>query len=187
MDQVISESGDAAPELPSTFTDAEGREWEPRLDYVKLRKILAVARVDLGNVQEMAKTWAELIYDDLKLLETVWLSIADDDGAAAAGVTKDEWLATMDGDLLDDARLALRFAIDSFTRPLKRKILRQGMDAIEAGYRRAIAEAENRIERELPEMIEQSLSKARGTPAPKSPASSATSTTAGRSGKHKSR
>src|SRR4051812_21471846 len=106
--------------LEATFSDALGREHKARLDFVKLRVIRAKTGIDFGNLPQIGKSWAECLWADAKALEAVWIAICED-GQAVDGLTQDEWLASMDGAILDDARRALKEAIENFTPPLRRK------------------------------------------------------------------
>jgi hypothetical protein len=166
----------------ATFTDASGREWRAVLSFIKVRKIRAATKVDLGNVEQLSKGWAQLLYDDDKALDAVWIAIADGDDLAA-GVTKDEWLAAMDGPILEDARRALKEAVENFTPPPKRSILRKGLAAVDKAWRIALGETEQKVDREVEGAIERAMQQTFGTHAPRSPASSASSTTNGRSAK----
>lgn len=178
---------EAHQDPPATFSDAEGNEWQPRLDYVKLRKIRTELKLDLGNVEAMGRTWAQLLSDDLAALEVIWIAIDGDASPPDNEAAKDEWLAAMDGELLDAARSALKEAIYRFTPPLKRSILRQGLEAVDETYRRAIAEAERQVGAQIEKSIAKATAAMRGTPPRSAPASSASSTTAGRSGKRSRR
>jgi hypothetical protein len=186
------------PDLqPASYTDAKGREWHLALSFVKLRTIRDQIGVDLGKLQNIGRAWAELLFDDEKSLEAVWIAIdpKPDDCCTADSafcyieneipeITHDDWLAAMDGPLLDRARDALKGAIENFTQPLKRNLLLQGMGGVDEGYKLILAEAENQVRKGTAAAVARATAAVRrGRPATNAPGSSDTSTTVGRSGK----
>jgi len=153
-----------------TFQDTEGRTWTVELDFAKLRKIKKHA--DLGNVEQIGRTWAEILSDDQKALSVIWLAIDAD-------TSEEEWLAAMNGETLEAARDALLAAIMSFTPPSKQEMVKAAAAKVHQKYREAIAEATRMIESLTDETTQQAL-EALGIAPSSVPASSATSTTAGR-------
>lgn len=164
---------------PAKFSDAKGREFVVRLDFVKLRAIRAQTSIDLGDLAKIGMGWAELRWHDQKALDAVWLAISEN-GKAAEGATQDDWLAAMDGELLEKARDALSEAIENFTPPLKRTILLQGMGAVEKAYKLTLADAAIQIGEKTTEAIEKAVKRARhGMQRPSAQESLDTLTTAG--------
>lgn len=178
--------------LEATFSDSAGREHTARLDFVNLRAIRKVTGLDLGDLPKIGEAWALVLWDDQKALDAVWLAISED-GNAAGGVSKDQWLASMNGVLLEDARRALKEAIENFTPPLRRKMLQEGMGAIVKAQAEMIAEVEERIRKVTTPAIARAVRKVRGAAprlgkAPRNArGSSDTSTSDGRSGKRTGR
>lgn len=165
--------------LAATYSDALGREHTARLDFVKLRAIRAKAGIDFGNLPQIGKAWAEFLWDDAKALDAIWIAISDDGESTC---TQDEWLAAMDGVILDEARRAMAEAIENFTPPLLRKILLEGMGAVQKAYVAMIEEAHTKIKSETKAAIDRAVNKVRhGTPRRNARGSSATSTNAGAS------
>jgi hypothetical protein len=154
-----------------TFRDAAGREWELRLDFARVRRIRDKLRVDLGDIPQIGRTWAELLASDLKALDAIWLAIVE------CPLTQDEWLAAMDGERLDEAREALRQALENFTPPLKRDLLIQGLNAVDEAYRRAIEQAESDVRDQTKAALARALQP--GTQRSASPELSAGGTIAG--------
>lgn len=139
----------------TTFKDTENREWTIRLDFASLQAIKDAAQVDLGNVEQLAKTWAELLLDDGKALHVLWLAISR--AAAASGVERPEFLASMNGDTLHAALEALGAAIESFTQPRKRGVAERSIRGVSEGMRRAMEQAETEIEKVMTERTEAAL------------------------------
>jgi len=169
-------------ELPATFEDLAGRAWPLRIDFVALKLIRAQTRIDLGDLATLGKAWAEILYSDEKALRVLWLVISrGQETTASSSLGEDDWLAAMDGVVLERARDALREAVENFTPPLKRPMLRRGMGAVHEVYRRMIQEAEQRVAEATSPAIEKALAQfRRGMPAPIAPESSAGSTMSGR-------
>lgn len=150
-----------------SFSDRKGREYFPRLDFVKLRRIREIG-VDLGNVEELGKAWAGLLVDDLKALDVIWLASRRDD------ITADDFQSAMDGDTLEAAREALRQAIVNFTPPARRATAEVATQKVMEGYLAAVADAE----RQVREIVATGLENAKqhGMRPPELPALLATST-----------
>jgi hypothetical protein len=152
--------------MNNTFTDTQGRTWTVELDFSKLRKIKKHA--DLGNIEQIGRTWAEILSDDQKALDVIWLAIGAD-------IAEDEWLAGMNGDTLEAARDALLAALMDFTPPSKQDMVKAAAAKVHQKYREAIQEATRLIETLTSETVE-----AFGTSPSNAPASLATSTIVGR-------
>lgn len=121
------------------FVDKAGRSHFPRLDYAKLKAIRDRTSLDFGNAERMARTWAELLRDDEKALTVIWI-VTGGDSALAAEPSAD-WLAIMDGPVLESAIEAFLNALYLFTRPLRRDLLMEGAKTVQAAYHDAIADA----------------------------------------------
>jgi hypothetical protein len=181
-------SSDPTPNQPSSaapanrFTDRKGREWHLELDYSKLRAIRSATSIDLGDVERFGMAWAQLLASDEKLLDVLWLTVGD----RHADLQREEFEAGFDGEVLELARDSLLEAAIFFTQPAKRAMVTKASRTLMAGYRQAIREAEGGLDAAMQDVTTRGL-KARGKKRPRSPGSSATSTTAGRSGKRSSR
>lgn len=139
-----------------TFHDTKQRQWTIRLDFGLLRTIRDAAQIDLGHIEKLAETWALLLYDDDKALHVLWLSIART--AEANSVTRDDFIASMDGEALQEALAALGSAIESFTQPRKRGMAERAIRGVSEGMAKAIAQAEAEIEKVLSQETGKALS-----------------------------
>lgn len=146
---------------PTKFSDASGREWVVALDFAVLQRIRDTAQVDLGNIERLAESWASLLYDDLKALSVVWCCIE----RAAGDVSRDEYLAAMNGDTLQEALAALGAAIQSFTQPRKRGMAARAIQGVTKGMQLAIEQAETQIEAAMAKTMQDGLA-ALGTSPP---------------------
>jgi hypothetical protein len=155
----------------NTFTDTQGRTWTIELDFAKLRRIKK-SGVDLGNVELIGRTWAEVLSDDQKALSVIWLSLDTE-------TSEDEWLAAMNGATLEAARDALLAALMSFTPPSKQDMVKAAAAKVHQKYREAIAAATHQIETLTDETTQQAL-EALGMSPSSAQAFSDSSTTAGR-------
>ena len=141
--------------LPAKYTDGESREWQLRLDYVKLAKIRTELKIDLGNVEQMGRTWAEILLGRPQRLDVIWIAM---DGARGGRVRvrkttgSPQWTAAG-----SSRRGALEGAIGNFTPPLKRTILRQGMEGVDKTYRQAIEEARERMSQQMNGAIKKAI------------------------------
>jgi hypothetical protein len=158
----------------SSFIDKSGREWCPAFDFIKLRTIRDKTGLDLGDCERISESWARLLLSDDMAIAAVWTSLSD----RAAGVTYDEWLASMDGETLDNAREALLAALVNFTPPRKRGMIEASAMVLMKHYREAISEAEKAIRMLTTETAMTSLERL-GIQQPNAPASLDTSMTAG--------
>lgn len=188
------------PSTPATFRDMKGREWEAVVNFVNLPIFKTACGVDLADISRLGQVWAQLLVDDHKTIDLVWVAIGGTIAppnepdfvptATLAGehVTKNEWLAAIDGNTVDAARRALETAIKNFTPPQKRTALSLGLAKVETAYRKAMREATTRMERTMTSATKRATKRVRrGTSARKSPASSDSSTTGGRSAKRSNR
>jgi len=141
--------------MMTTFKDNKNREWTIRLDFALLQAIRDGAQVDLGNIEELAKTWAGLLYDDGKSLLVVWISI--ERAAKAQSVDKSEFMASMNGETLEQALVALGAAIESFTQPRKRGMVERAIRGVNEGMAKAVKQAEEAIELTLAEKSQEVL------------------------------
>lgn len=143
------------PPSPPTFNDNAGRSWTIRLDFAAFKRIRSVAQVDLGNLAELSRVWAELMYDELKLLDVLWLLI--EPAASASSVTRDSFEQSMDGVTLESARKALGVARENFS-PSQKSVAAASIAAVEEGYLAAIGKATENITEALAEATEKALS-----------------------------
>lgn len=164
------------------FTDLTGREWVLELNRGKMLRIRTELDVDFGNVEQFGKVWAKLLADDDLLVDVIWATLADRRGA----LTLDQFQNALDGQVLEAAKDALLEAVFFFTQPGKRALIRKATSALMTAYRQAIAEAEMNLEKAMNDATKRASDRL-GMNVTRSPASSATSTIAGRSGKRKSR
>jgi hypothetical protein len=139
----------------TTFKDNQNREWTIRLDFALLQAIRDGAQVDLGNIEELAKTWAGLLYDDAKSLLVVWIAV--ERAASAQSVDKSTFLQAMDGESLEQALVALGAAIESFTQPRKRGMVERAIRGVNEGMAKAVKQAEEAIELTLAEKSQEVL------------------------------
>jgi hypothetical protein len=130
----------AEPTTPA-FADNAGNPWFPRLDYVRIKAIRDRTGLDFDDAERIGRTWALLLRSDETALTVVWLSVVGDDDAAASAEPTEQFLAAMDGPALESAINAFKDALYLFTRPLRRTLLTEGVDAIHQAYQDAIAEA----------------------------------------------
>ncbi len=165
---------------PAKFSDLKGHEWSVRLDFAGLHRIREGCDVDLGDVERMAQTWADLLYDDQKALKAVWLAIKPT--AEAQQATLDSFLEQMDGETLQAALEALGNAVISFTQPRKRGMVEKAIRGVVEGMAKAVAQAELKIEQVVNSTTAEAL-EALGTLPPSVQELLATSTIAGTSAK----
>lgn len=144
----------------STFRDKKNREWTIELDFGLLQAIKDGARVDLGEVDQLAQTWAKILYDDSLALQAIWLAVQTE--AKAKDCDRSEFLSSMDGDTLENARACLGVAVESFTTPRKRGMASKAINGIQEGMKSAIAQAEKAIEEEI-QKAARAAQEARGT------------------------
>lgn len=153
---------------PQTLTDANGRTYALALDYAK---ILALRQqgIDFANAEYFGKTWAELLADDMKTLNTLWAIVAGfradgkpRDTAEVGGVQVgyDEWLAAMNGDTLEAGRLALGKAVVEFATPAKRAMLRESLDTVGQAFQAATEQATADVRELMSGGLEQALKRA---------------------------
>lgn len=167
------------------FNDLKGREYYIHLDFATLRTIRAIG-VDFGNTAELGRVWAEVLMDDLKALEAIWIAVAGTRRGEQCGgvkteagmVTHDEWLQAMDGGTLEAAREALRQAVVNFTPPAKRAMATAATEGVMKQYRQLCSEATAQITTLVDEAV--SHAKQHGLLPPELPASSGTLATSGR-------
>lgn len=196
INQPLNRGDEDSELLPATFADNADRDWNLRLDFVRLRVIRDFVGLDFGDAKNMGRTWADLLLDDSRALDAIWVAMGGTVPTAVNPeverkvnldgtlVELDDWLGQMDGPALGRARAALWDAILNFTQPEMRRVLQIGIEKVNAGYLKTIREAERKVATEMDAAIGRATKAARhGTPLPKSPASSARSTTTGRSGK----
>lgn len=141
-----------------TFKDAQGREWFPRLDFTRLREIRDQTGADLGLPEQMGREWAKLIIDDAKTIRALWIA------SAPAGIGLEDFQAGLDGEAIDNGVNALQEAVINFTRPLKRGMVRQAIEALMEGYRAAIAEGEKQIQQLMQQGATRAMESVRGMP-----------------------
>lgn len=147
------------------FSDANGREWFARLDFSRLRAIRDRTGVDLGLPEQMGREWAKLIVDDAKTIAALWIATQAD------ATTLDEFTEGLDGEAIDAGVNALEEAVINFTRPLKRGMVKEAIQALMDGYRAAIAEGEKQIQELMSKGAKQAMESALGTPLPTAPES----------------
>jgi len=155
-----------------TYKDAQGREWFPRLDFARLRAIRDQTGVDLGLAEQMGREWAKLVIDDGKTIRALWI-------ASENGISVEDFEAGLDGESIDNGVNALKEAIVNFTRPLKRGMVRQAIDALMEGYQAAIAEGEKQIQALMQQGTTRAMDSVRGMPPQTVPASLDISTSVG--------
>lgn len=159
------------------FTDLDGTQWALRLDYDNTEVIRDELNVDLGDVQNFAKVWGGLLFDDRLFLRVLWRVVY----RQAGETSEKDWLSKIDGTVLESAHEALLAAIFFFTPPSKQSLVKKATDSVMRIYRHAIGEAELEIEKVTNQATSRAL-KALGTLGTKSRGSSATSTGGGRAG-----
>lgn len=152
------------------FSDTKGREWFPQLDFAKLRRIREIG-VDFGNAEQIGRTWAELLLDDLKSLDVIYLAASRD------GTTADDFQAAMDGDTLEAAREALRQALVNFIPPARRATVETATKGVMEAYLTACRQTTERVAQIVADGVENA--RRHGVLPPESPESSATLTTVG--------
>lgn len=152
------------------FSDTKAREWFPHLDFAKLRRIREIG-VDFGNAEQIGRIWAELLLDDLKSLDVIWLAVSRD------GTTADDFQAAMDGDTLEAAREALRQALINFTPPARRATVEAATAGVQQAYLTVCRETTEKVTKIVAAGVENA--RRHGVLPPESPESSGTSTTAG--------
>lgn len=128
---------------PTSFRDRKGREWIVELDFAALQALKDACQVDLGNVERLAETWARLLYDDQLAVSVLWQCVKA--SAEASGVSRDDFLAAINGEALEAGVIALGASIESFTQPRKRGMATKAMAGVTDAMQAAIAEAEVRI------------------------------------------
>jgi hypothetical protein len=139
------------------FTDKAGRTWLPDLSFARIAKIRKATGIDFGKCADAAQSWAKLLVDDDTALAVIWLAIEPADGS----VTKDDWLAAMDGPALEVALQAIREAMILHTRPQFRPVVIDALDRIDTARSASIAEAEAAMREAVGPAIERSMAKAR--------------------------
>ena len=126
----------------NTFTDASGKKWEARLDFATVARIKRAVGLKLDDFSKLGPTLAELVVDDAKAIDAVWLAIEH----AADGKSKDDWLAAMTGELLEKARDALFAAFKAHVGAKRAKVVDTALAKIRSNYDRAIADCVRTIE-----------------------------------------
>lgn len=169
-------------EPANRFKDLSGREWVLELNRGKMLRIRAELDVDLGDVEQLGRTVAKLLHDDDLLVDVLWATLAD----RAGDVTLADFNEQLDGETIEAAKDALIEAVYFFTQPGKRALMRKATTALMETYRKAIAEAETRVEKAMRDATERASNRL-GTSATRSPGSLGISTTPGRSARRKSR
>ena len=126
-----------------SFADTTGKEYFPRLDYQVLDTIRAKVGLDLANAERIGSVWTDLVRSDAKALQVVWLALGEDDAPSA------EWLSAMDGPALESAVTALANAVYLFSRPSRRQLFVDGIEAVNKAYREAVEQAGVQIQAAL--------------------------------------
>ena len=99
---------------PTTFKDAEGREWRVRITAGLLGRVRAEAGIPLAAIVRDNAALAELLYTDPETLgRVIWLAVADQ--AEARGVTPEQFYDAFDADTLQGSVSALIGAVMDFT------------------------------------------------------------------------
>jgi hypothetical protein len=128
----------------ATFTDNTDRRWTPALSFATVIRIRKSTGIDFGKFEKLGESLAELMVDDEKTLDAVWLSIEHE--GTERDVTKDDWLAAMDGPRLEAARESLHQVLRTHVGPKRAKMIDQALAKLDAGYSKAVADAIEHIQ-----------------------------------------
>lgn len=132
--------------MSAKFTDLKGREFTCVITLSTMQELRDDLKVDIGNIND-GKLFDQLSLDD-ELLVNV-LGIVCKGSIAAHGIVDAKDMAEgLGGDTLDSANDAFWEAVADFTRPRKRKLLRELIEK----SKEVEAAAVNRVSAELAEM-----------------------------------
>jgi len=125
------------------FTDSQGRTWEVKLTLGAAARIKAALSVDLltgGGVEFLGK----MAKDPFLAWEVLWVLVADQ--AKAAGISKEAFAESLDGDTMDPAHLAFMEAFVDFFPPAQRTVLRRLLERAGETRTRALTRAAAKLE-----------------------------------------
>lgn len=107
-----------------TFNDTTGQTWAIAFDIGLMRHIKRTLGVDLLAAIEKPDSLVELADDIEKLVNVVWLCVADQAAALSTGaITDEEFGRRLDGQSVESATRAMLEALADFFPPRKRAIL----------------------------------------------------------------
>jgi hypothetical protein len=106
------------------FKDCAGREWGVSLNVWLLEQVTARASTDLDNLlDEGGKSLIALFRSSPKVARVLWVLVEDE--AKKLGVTEEQFLRSLAGDHLEDARHALYEAVMGFSPPQDRETMQR--------------------------------------------------------------
>jgi len=112
-----------------SFKDAEGRTWIVRVDVNALRRVKALAGIDLMDVvNDQGRMLARLEADPVTLVDVLYAICKPD--ADAKGVTDETFGAALLGDAIDTATSALLESLADFSPAGRRAVLRKACSKI---------------------------------------------------------
>ena len=118
-----------------TFADNAGRTWLVCLNVGALKRVRAMASVDLLEVVD-GKLIERLVRDPVLLCDVLYAVCKPE--AESRGVSEDEFLSSLSGDVIDQATRALfEEIVDFFPNPRDRVNLKRVLDATWAVMDRA--------------------------------------------------
>lgn len=125
-----------------TFTDARGRSWDLEITVATLKRIRAVAGVDLLEVAG-GTLFDKLVADPVLLGDVLYAVVKPQ--ADAQQVSDEDFGRALAGDVIDSATTALLAEIVAFFPSPRRRVLEQAMTTLAAWRAQALAAAERRL------------------------------------------
>lgn len=166
-----------------TFKDTKGRQWELAVNVSAIRRVKALAQVDLLEV--LGGRLIDRLLNEPETLADVLFALVRDQ-AAAQSITSEDFGAGLAGDAIDDATKALLEELADFFPSARRTLLRTALTkvreaesaAMERGTREITERAAEEIRRIQTLPTDQLIQQTPGGPSTRSPASSEGSTPA---------
>lgn len=136
--------------------DTNGREWLFRFTARTVRELAAETKLDTKALTGPRSLLQRIGEDETTLYLCLWITIRPE--AQAAGVTEDEWFASLDDDALQRASQEWLEAYVNFSHPARREVLLKTL----AVTNRKITAAQAKVQTilasgELDAMIEQEI------------------------------
>jgi len=108
--------------VPS-FTDTTGRDWRVALDVTTVKTVRDRAEVDLADLEQAPKTFAQLADDPVLLVDVLYLVCQSE--ASDRDVSPEDFGRSLAGDAIEHATAALEEAICDFFPRGKRSLLQR--------------------------------------------------------------
>ena len=145
-------------ESDNQFADKHGEQWALCLDVGLCREVRNEHGVDLANWID-GKAAEQLYRSDEKLVDVLWTLCLSQ--AERRELSEVDFARRLNGDVLAAALTAIEGAVLGFTRPDRRELIRQTIEAARAAHVKQLAAIAKQIETDLPRAIDRAVERGR--------------------------